>query len=141
LRFKRKEYALMVSTQNTAQEVDQGVWLITFVSQETTTGVGCTHLLPPLLESSKIRPIVMLASTPNDLKRVDLSLTNFWLNAIRRDGLRVQGMGVVTKHAAVRVALKGMQMALKLLSVPIVTDAFDDVDEAIAWGRVVVASR
>ena len=121
--------------RNTAREVAPRVWLIHFPTNALINGPACVDLLPPMLASSKGGPIIMLAEPPADLRGVDLSLTTFWLSAIRVQGLRVRGMGVVTKSASVRVALRGIQLALSLTSTPIATQSFDTVDQAIAWGK------
>lgn len=118
---------------NTLKKAAPGVWVITFPTKEDVTAAASEPLVPPLVEASKEGPIVLIATPPPDLRFVEPSMSAFWLEAMSRRGVRVRGIGVVTRSFAVRSVVIAFGLAMKVGGKPIAADTFPTEQEAVNW--------
>ncbi len=123
-----------MTADNTAEEMAPGIWVVRFVEGKLG-GADCAHLLPPLLESVKKGPIVLIAALPAGTATIPATLAPFWLNAVLLKGLKLRAIGVVNANRALRVAMSGFQAALKLRGSAIQTNTLPTEGELVAWAK------
>jgi hypothetical protein len=117
------------------------VWFIDFPTKEDVTGERCRPLVPALLEASRHGPLIIVATVPPELRFVEPSMPTFWLEVMTQGGLRVSGIGVVTRSLAVRTVVNAFGLAMKLREQPILSRTFPVVRDAVNWARSVVLPR
>jgi hypothetical protein len=123
------------------REDSPGVWIIDFPLREDVVAARCGPALPPLTEASRAGPLILIAQLPADVRFIEPAMSLFWLEAMTQGGLRVTGIGVVTKSMAVRTVVSAFGMAMKLRERPILARTFLTPPEAVEWARTVAVPR
>ncbi len=123
--------------KNTIEQVAPGIWLITFAAPELMEAAHCGHLVAPLVEGSKLAPIVLLGALPPNPKIVAPSLVPFWLDAFVLKGIRVRAIGLMTQNKTMRMMLNGVELAMRIQNKPVKTVTHATLDELIAWAKAV----
>jgi hypothetical protein len=122
-------------------EASPGVFVVDFKTKENVSADRCEHLIKPLIDASKNGPIVLLGIPPPEVRLVPSSMTSYWLDAIARRGVDVSAVGLVTPSVAMRVVLKGLQLALAVTNRNIEVKTLSTKSEAINWAQGIVKPR
>ena len=122
---------------NTISEVAPGVWLAHFPDPDLVNAAFCEPLVPPLIEGSRIGPVVLLADLPDEVKLVHPNMVPYWLNVFLTRGVGVRAIGVVTRHRGVKMVLNGLQLAMKMRGHEIAVATKATRDELFAWAVTV----
>lgn len=76
-----------------------------------------------------------------DVRAVELAVPAFWLEATRRERLRLAALAVVSRNAGVRLAVVGFGATNAVRGVRLAVKAFDDERAAIAWAAGAVRAQ
>jgi hypothetical protein len=125
----------MPQSVNSAKSVGPGICCVTFPTVELVDAKHCDEVATWLIDASREGSIVLLADVPASLRGVNPNMVPYWLNVFLNRGLHVHAIGVVTSSLAVRVALNGLQIAMRLKSSPVEAMTAPTMEELLAWAR------
>jgi len=131
------ERRVSAAPANTITEVVPGVWLAHFPDADLVNAAFCEPLVPPLVEGSRMGPVVLLADLPDEVRLVHPNMVPYWLNVFFKRGVAVRAIGVVTRHRGVKMILNGLQLAMKMKGHELPVATRTSREELLAWAATV----
>jgi hypothetical protein len=114
--------------------VERNIFRTDFRSAEDNTFEAVMALFPPLIEASKVGPLVLIPVFPPEIRFIDPRQPGLWIDLISKGKLKLSLAALVTQSAAVRSMGNGFAMALRILTnQPFDLTAKKTFEEAMAW--------
>ena len=106
-----------------------------FEGERATAPARTTRLVAEVERQSTYGPVVVLAHFAPNVRMVDVSAVQHWVQVAAKPNVRLAGAGVVTTSAMIRLAAQTLGLATRVRGMALQVAGFDDLAEALTWGR------
>ncbi len=118
-------------------ESEPGLFHVRYATAADMTPALQTELVDAVVRRAAEVAVALVFELGSTVRWVEVGVPTFWLEVTGRPQLRerLRALAVVTDFSAVRVAVKGFNLANTLRGAGFEAASFRSVDEALAWAR------